>query len=161
MAIKWIRIDDRLIHGQVATSWLSHVGAEQIICISDAAVENPVQTKMLKMAAPAYLVHVFGVDKFIRVYQKNPINRSTFLIMGSFTDALRLKKGGVDIGHINFGGMRTTPERTISYDHIICFSPQEEEDFNELVKMGVKVEYQVAAYDAPVDMKKKIEQLKG
>lgn len=67
---------------------------------------------------------------------------------------------GMPIDHINFGGMRTTPERTISYDHIICFSPKEEEDFNKLADMGVKIEYQVAAYDAPVDMKKKIEQLK-
>jgi mannose/fructose/N-acetylgalactosamine-specific phosphotransferase system component IIB len=160
MAIKWIRIDDRLIHGQVATSWLSHIGAEQVICVSDAAVENPVQVQVLKMAAPAYKVHVFGVDKFIRVYANNPIKKNTFLIMGSFSDALRLKEGGVPIDHINFGGMRTAPERTISYDHIICFSPKEEEDFNKLADMGVKIEYQVAAYDAPVDMKKKIEQLK-
>lgn len=47
MAIKWIRIDDRLIHGQVATSWLRHVNAEQIICISDAAAKNPVQAQVL------------------------------------------------------------------------------------------------------------------
>ncbi len=161
MAIKWIRIDDRLIHGQVATSWLSHVGAEQIICISDAAVDNPVQTQVLKMAAPSYLVHVFGVDKFIKVYEKNPIKRSTFLIMGSFSDALRLKEGGVPVDYLNFGGMRTTPERTISYDHTVCMSPQEEKDFDRLLELGVKVDYQVAAYDAPVALKKKIEQFKG
>lgn len=161
MAIKWIRIDDRLIHGQVATSWLSHVGAGQIICISDAAVENPVQVQVLKMAAPAYIVHVFGVEKFIRVYAKNPINRDTFVIMGNFVDALKLKEGGVPVEHINFGGMRPAPERTISYSSIICFSPEEEEAFNKLVEMGVNIEYQVAAYDAPENLKKKIEQLKG
>lgn len=161
MAIKWIRIDDRLIHGQVATSWLSHVGAEQIICISDAAVNNPVQVQVLKMAAPSYTVHVFGVEKFIRVYNNNPIKKATFLIMGSFSDALKLKEGGISMAHINFGGMRTTPERTISYDHIICFSPQEEEDFNKLYDMGVKIEHQIAAYDSPVDMRTKIRSLKG
>ena len=40
MAIKSIRIDDRLIHGQVASSWLRYVGAEQILCISDRAAKN-------------------------------------------------------------------------------------------------------------------------
>lgn len=156
MAIKWIRIDDRLIHGQVATSWLSHVKAEQIICISDSAVNNPIQTQVLKMAAPSYIVHVFGVDKFIRIYEKNPIKKSTFLLMGSFSDALKLLEGGVPIEHLNFGGMRTSEGRTVQYDHLICMTPQEEEDLKKLNKLGVKVEFQVAPYDTPVDFYKKI-----
>ena len=97
MAIKSIRIDDRLIHGQVASSWLRYVGAEQILCISDRAAKNPVQEQVLKMAAPGYIVHVFGVDKFIRIYQKNPIKKSTFLITDSTSSLLKMKEGGVEI----------------------------------------------------------------
>lgn len=156
MAIKWIRIDDRLIHGQVATSWLSHVKAEQIICISDSAVNNPVQTQVLKMAAPSYIVHVFGVDKFIRICEKNPIKKSTFLLMGSFSDALKLRQGGVPIEHLNFGGMRISEGRTVKYDDLICMTPQEEADLKELRELGVKVEFQVAPYDTPTDFYKKI-----
>lgn len=160
MAIKWFRIDERLIHGQVASSWLSHIGAEQIICISDSAVDNPVQTQVLKMAAPAYTVHVFGVDKFIRVYHNNPIKKSTFVLMNGILDAYRLKVGGVAIDHLNFGGMRPNPNRTISYSDLICFTPEEEEAFHKLLDMGVKIEYQIAAYDSPVDLLTKIEQSK-
>lgn len=161
MAIEWIRIDDRLIHGQVASSWLRHVGAEQIICISDSAVANPVQEQVLKMAAPGYIVHVFGVDKFIRVYHKNPIKKSTFLILGSTDDLLKLKKGDVDINSVNFGGMRAKTGRTIRYDHDLCFSPQEEKALNELLELGVKIDYQMAAYDTPEDLKKHINHVKG
>ena len=77
MAIKWIRIDDRLIHGQVATSWLRHVNAEQIICISDKAASNPVQIQVLKMAVPDVVLHVFSVDQFIKIYRENPIDRKS------------------------------------------------------------------------------------
>ncbi|QNN59869.1 PTS sugar transporter subunit IIB [Erysipelothrix inopinata] len=93
MAIKWIRIDDRLIHGQVATSWLRHINAEQVICISDKAAANPVQVKVLQMAAPDLKVHVFGVDKFISIFNAQPIKRSTFVIVESTLDVLRLLEG--------------------------------------------------------------------
>jgi PTS system mannose-specific IIB component len=147
MAIQWIRIDDRLIHGQVASSWLRHVGAEQIICVSDSAASNPVQAQVLKMAAPGYMVHVFGVDKFIRVYQKNPIKKSTFLILGSTADLLKLKEGGVNITEVR-------------YDHDLCFTAEEEEALKTLVDSGVKIDYQMAAYDAPTPLLTYISQVK-
>ena len=151
MAIKWIRIDDRLIHGQVATSWLRHVNAQQIICVDDAAAGNPIQVQVLKMAAPDLVVHVFGVEKFIDVYKGNPIKRSTFLMLGSTVDALKLKEGGVPIDHINYGGMRRREGRH-EYAHDLCFTDDEEKALYKLRDLGVKLEYQVAAFDAPTDL---------
>lgn len=153
MAIKWTRIDDRLIHGQVASSWLKYIAAEQIIVVSDKTVANPVQAQVLKMAAPGYIVHIFGVDKFIRVYQKNPIKKSTFILLDSTLDLLRLKEGGVDISEANYGGMRAREDRTISYAFDLCFSPQEEEALDKLLDMGLKIDYQMAAYDTPTPLK--------
>lgn len=154
MAIEWVRIDDRLIHGQVASSWLSHVAAEQVIVVSDGAATNPVQAQVLKMAATSYTVHIFEVDKFIRVYQKNPIKRKTFLLIDSTLDLLRLIEGGVDIKQVNFGGMRAREDRTISYGFDLCFSPEEEKALDKLLDSGLKIDYQMAAYDAPVPLEK-------
>ncbi|WP_294604914.1 PTS sugar transporter subunit IIB [uncultured Lactobacillus sp.] len=161
MPIKWTRIDDRLIHGQVASSWLRHVGAEQIICISERAASNPVQEQVLKMAAPGYIVHVFGVDKFIRVYKKNPIKKTTFLILTSTLDLLHLIEGGVDIKSVNFGGMRERKERTIRYNNDLCFTPEEKDALDKLVDSGIEINFQMAAYDAPTPIKEYIEQVQG
>lgn len=160
MAIKLSRIDDRLIHGQTASSWLSYVGAEQIICVSDRAVENPVQTQVLKMAAPNYIVHVFGVDKFIEIYKANPIKKTTFLILESTADALKLIESGVDITYINYGGMRARSDRTISFGHDLCFSPAELEAVDKLEALGVTIEYQIAAYDSPTSLRKHLKKEK-
>lgn len=159
MAIKWIRIDDRLIHGQVATSWLRHVNADQIICISDSAVNNPVQVQVLKMAAPDLRVHVFGVEQFINIYNKQPIKRSTFLISESLDDVLKLKEGGVDVEYINYGGQRSREDRT-SYEHDLCFTLDEEKALDTLLEKGVKVDYQIAAFDAPTPLKAVLEKAK-
>jgi len=138
MPIKWTRIDDRLIHGQVASSWLRHVGAEQI-----------------------YIVHVFGVDKFVRVYQKNPIKKTTFLILTSTLDLLHLIEGGVDIKSVNFGGMRERKERTIRYNNDLCFTHEEKDALDKLVDSGLEINFQMAAYDAPIPIKEYIQQVQG
>lgn len=160
MAIKWIRIDDRLIHGQVATSWLRHVNADQIICISDSAVNNPVQIQVLKMAAPDLKVHVFGVDQFIEIYNKNPIKRSTFLISESLDDLWKLKEGGVDVEYVNFGGQRSREDRT-SYSHDLSFTLGEEAALEKFNEANIKVEYQIAAFDAPTDLNTVLQKAKG
>jgi len=153
MAIKLCRIDDRLIHGQTASSWLSHVGAEQIICVSDKAVANPVQTQVLKMAAANYTVHVFGVDQFIKIYNAQPIKKTTFLILESTLDALKLITNGVDLTYINYGGMRSREDRDISFDHDLRFTQAELEAVDALETKGVKIEYQIAAYDTPTSLR--------
>ena len=47
MIIKLVRIDDRLIHGQVATVWAHEAGAERIIICSDEVAADEVRTKLL------------------------------------------------------------------------------------------------------------------
>lgn len=50
--IKMLRIDDRLIHGQVAVMWSKNLNVSRIIVVSDAISKNELQKSALKMAAP-------------------------------------------------------------------------------------------------------------
>ncbi len=159
MNIKLVRIDDRLIHGQVATSWLRHVNAEQIICVDDKAANDPLAIQVLKMAVPDLRVHVFGVDKFIEITKTNPIKRSTFLLLTSTVDVLKLVEAGIDISEVNYGGMRSRKDR-VSYSHDLSFSPQEEESLLKLLDMGVKVDYRIAAFDQGVPVLDKLKEAK-
>ena len=52
MEIKNIRIEERLIHGQVATVWLAHLHPDRIIIIDDETSKNDLQKQMLKVACP-------------------------------------------------------------------------------------------------------------
>lgn len=47
-----VRIDERLIHGQVATLWKGTLNATRIMVIDNEAVKNDLQKKLLKMACP-------------------------------------------------------------------------------------------------------------
>ena len=50
--ISLVRIDDRLIHGQVAVVWTKHLGVNRILVANDQIVNNEVQKMSLRMAAP-------------------------------------------------------------------------------------------------------------
>lgn len=160
MAIKTIRIDDRLIHGQVATSWLRHVQAEQIICVSDKAVSNPVQVQVLKMAAPDLIVHVFGVEQFGNIIKSKPIKKTTFLLCESLADLDKLRSYGLKFDNVNYGGQRKREDRT-TYDHDLCFTVEEEKALERMLHDGIEINYQIAAFDSPTPLKDVLEKAKS
>ena len=51
--IVFFRIDERLIHGQIAIKWSKYTNADRIVVANDAAAASPIIQKSLKMAAPA------------------------------------------------------------------------------------------------------------
>ena len=72
MGVKLVRIDDRLIHGQVCSTWIGDYGIEQVLIINDKVSKDPVQKSVVGLAAPAGVrVLVFGVDQFIEVLKKS------------------------------------------------------------------------------------------
>ena len=63
MSLVLVRVDDRLIHGQVVGGWLPVVQAERIVVVSDLAAADPLQTGMMRLAVPEGVsVDVLSVD---------------------------------------------------------------------------------------------------
>lgn len=149
--IKWIRIDDRLIHGTVASTWISHIGVEQVIVVSDKVANDEIQKNVLKMAAPGIKVHIFSVDKFTSIYRSKPIKKATMLILPDTVTALQLVKNNVDIKHINFGGMRKRDmPHAINYN--VNFTEEEYQAVLELDKLGIELELRISAFETPENL---------
>ena len=72
--IKLVRLDYRLLHGQVVFSWTGHVGAQRIIVVDDDAANDEMKKSALLLSKPAGVrVNIFTVDKAIA---KMPISSS-------------------------------------------------------------------------------------
>lgn len=155
MSINLVRIDDRLIHGQVATTWVNVKKIEQILLINDKLKSDPVQQKIVMMTAPVGVkVLVFDVDQFIDICKTKEIKKSTMLILTTSLDVLRLAEGGVDFKHLNVGGMRFQAGRK-QYTKALSVTQEEEEAFKKLHQMGIQIEVQMVPNDPAV----KIEQV--
>lgn len=153
MAIELVRIDDRLIHGQIATTWINNYSIEQVLIINDQILTDKMQQSVISMTAPVNVkVKIFGVDAFIEIYKKTQIHRRTMIILTNSIDAYRLVKGGVDIKILNVGGMRFENGR-VKIAKAVSVTEREREAFEQLISMGVDVQIQMVPRDELCNMK--------
>lgn len=140
MKIKWLRIDSRLIHGQVANNWVNHVGASTIIAANDGAAKDDLRKTLLLQVAPGRTKsYVMSIEKTARCY-KNPIYKDLDVLMVVETpkDILRLMDEGVEVTKVNVGGI-TFKEGMTLISEAVSVSPEDVKDFQELDRRGVKL----------------------
>jgi len=153
VAIELVRIDDRLIHGQVVTTWVKQKKIEQILIVNDDIVNDPVQKSVFDMMAPQdVLVKTFGVDKFIEVYHKTTIKRRTLILLTNSIDALSLCTGEVAFDTLNVGGMKNKPGRK-QYTKAVSLSEEELKALQLIQEKGVAVEIQMIPSDKIITLK--------
>lgn len=157
MKINLVRIDDRLIHGQVVTVWSKEARAERIIVCSDEVANDEIRKTLLKQVGPPGVkVNVVGIDKAIRVYNNPKYENDQVLFL--FTcpeDIVRLVEGGVKIKSVNVGGMAfKTGKKQIT--KAISVDDEDREAFKKLHNMGIELEIRPVASDPKVDLMSKL-----
>jgi PTS system mannose-specific IIB component len=100
--ITHLRIDNRLIHGQVAVGWLKYISAKASIVCNDKVANDPIQKMALPMAARGSNVLVFTIAETLK-YEKEHQDENIFVIAKFPQDALDIMKTGVKIKEINVG----------------------------------------------------------
>ena len=151
MPLNLIRVDDRLIHGQVMAVWLRARRAETIVIADDDTAADEFLAEVLTYAAPPGVeVEVFAVDAAApRLRELQTSSEHAFLLMKSPTVALRLKELGVAMPTLNIGGMGAGPSRAPFYKNVSA-SEAELTAIRELERSGTRVEIQIVADDKPV-----------
>lgn len=153
MPINVARIDDRLIHGQVITTWVKNYDIEQVLVINDKVAEDKVQQSVLTMSAPPGLkVLVFGVQQFIEILKKTPIKKRTMLLFTNSIDVNALVEGGLSLEKVNVGGMRMQDGRH-QLSRAVSVTPEEEQAFKNLIAKNIPIEVQMVPKDPIVDLK--------
>lgn len=134
------RIDNRLIHGQVATQWCGVVGANLLLVANDAVSKDEFRQGLMNMAAPAYAqTRFFSIEKTCAIIDKASPAQKIAIICENPQDVLRLVKGGVPIKKVNIGNMHMAEGKrqvatsvAVNDDDVACFK--------ELQNLGVELE---------------------
>lgn len=150
------RIDDRLIHGQVMTSWLNYTSATKIMVVDDKSAEDPFLKTVLKNAVPKNVgLGVFTAEKAAaRLTGKGfaPADRVIILVKYPAT-LVKMMELGVKFEKVNIGGMGAAKNREKFYKNISA-SEEEKAMLKQIIDSGCKVEIQIIAEDAAVDVSK-------
>ena len=134
------RIDNRLIHGQVATQWNSTIGANLILVANDAVSTNTMRQNLMKMAAPTGVAtRFFSLQHTIEIIGKASPKQKIFIICENPEDVLALVKGGVPIKKVNIGNMHMAEgKRQVATS--VAVSDEDVAAFKELQERGVELE---------------------
>lgn len=153
MEIRLVRIDDRLIHGQVVTVWAKITKVNRILVISDAVAKDMLRKTLLKQAAPPGVnVNVITIDKMISIYDDPIFNTfKTMLLFTNPRDVRRVVEGGVSFDSINIGGMSFSDGKKM-ITNAVAVNHQDIEDIIYLSEQGIDLEIRKVVTDSKVYM---------
>jgi mannose/fructose/N-acetylgalactosamine-specific phosphotransferase system component IIB len=151
VALKLVRVDDRLIHGQVGFVWLRAIGADMFLIIDDGTAKDPFMRGFLVDSHPqGTTTEVCTLEEGAKRMQElasSPIG--VFVIMKTPLTARKLREMGVEFDVLNVGGMGAGPGRNKLYKNISA-GPAEMEAMRALEAMGTRVEFRIVPDDKPI-----------
>lgn len=110
MTVIHMRIDNRLIHGQVAVSWANAFNINRLIVTNDQVARDAIQQMMLPAAARGFPTSVLSIDDTLKhVNSEKGQKERIFIIAKLPQDALRLLEGGLQPQEINVGNQAPVP----------------------------------------------------
>ena len=135
-----IRIDDRLIHGQVIAGWVTHLRFTRVIILDDEVAADSFLRQVLRLAAPPELrVEVYPIAEGIRLLGQDAASRkSTMILLKTPLAARRLFDEGLPYAALNIGGIGHKPGRKNVFKNISA-SSEEIAIFRYLVGKGVRI----------------------
>ncbi|MDD6466829.1 MAG: PTS galactosamine transporter subunit IIB [Erysipelotrichaceae bacterium] len=148
------RIDNRLIHGQVATQWTSSIGANLLLVANDKVAADTFRQGLMNMAAPSFAqTRYFSIEKTCAVIDKASPAQKIFIICETPADVVRLVEGGVPIKKVNIGNMHMA-EGKRQVATVVAVDDADVAAFRRLQELGVELEIKKVPQDSPEDINK-------
>ena len=140
MSIEFIRLDDRLIHGQVVAGWTRLKGVNTILVVDDPTAGNKMQQQLMKMATPPGVTPVFlTIDQVVEKLNAGNYDKKKCMLLFKNVYTLRdLVAKGLDIKDVNFGNMRGKDSKIQLFNHVFA-TEEEVQIMKELSDKGVKM----------------------
>ena len=148
------RVDDRLVHGQVAEGWVPHLKADELAVVSDEIAADELRRDIMRFATPE------GVDLKIMTVEEAAVylpeaeasKRKVLLLLPGLEEALALLGKGLKIPALNIGGMHYSAGKNLSIGKAIFLSDQDCAALKTLAGAGVAIEGRGVPSDTPVDL---------
>lgn len=158
--IKLLRVDHRLLHGQVIYSWLKSEDIDSILVVDDKVANNETMKSGLRMVKPADKKLVMkSVEDSIEVINSGITDKyKLMVIIGSIDTLHKLLKGIEPIESVNLGGTLST-DNTKQFFSQLNLSEEDIGKLKEISEMGTEIEYRLVATDTKTVLNKKLGEL--
>jgi len=150
-----VRVDNRLVHGQVLEAWLPAIDAHGILIADDEAARNSLVRSAMSLAIPSrvtfQVLRVADAAALLRPGGKGPTSPRTLLLLRDVRDAVALVEGGVkltklNLGNVHFGSGRKQVSPSVYLD------ANEMAQLGQLAAAGIEIEVRAVPAEAPTTL---------
>jgi mannose/fructose/N-acetylgalactosamine-specific phosphotransferase system component IIB len=159
MAVALLRIDDRLVHGQVVEGWLRSLRATFVVVASDAVAADEMQMALYALAVPyGTRLSCLSIARAAKEWRDQLWEKERVLVLVSNPqDVLRLLEAGAPVRSVNVGGMHFKEGR-IQVMKAVSVDESDLLTFRRLAEKRVVLEARPLPLDEPVDVGASLEQ---
>lgn len=153
MSIELVRVDERLIHGQVMTCWIMGKQITRIIVVDKEIAADSFMSEVLVLSAPVGVeIIVKGPEDAAVFLQEDTSETKTLLLFRKIISAKQLSDAGYTVKTLNIGNVGSSPVRS-PLTREVFISEEEKEDLKELISKGTYVYLQKLPTDKEVDVR--------
>lgn len=153
MTVVGARIDNRLLHGIVATNWAPQSGATRVMVVDDDVALDAMQKETMKLGRPAGMaVSIITQEVAVTNFKSGKYDSQKVFIVSKTPDIfLKLIQAGVQLSAVNLGGTLTF-EDAIKVTNRAYIKPDQVETYSKIIQAGVPVTSRYVPADHAVDV---------
>lgn len=136
--IKLVRVDHRLLHGQVIFSWTRQMGVDHIIVADDLVPNDPIGKMALSLAKPAGcsldIIPLSGLKEAADA----KADKNVMIIVRGPKEALKLVKALPEVKEVNYGGVAKKQDSK-AYGKAVYLNGEELKATQDILAAGVRI----------------------
>lgn len=145
-----LRIDDRLLHGQVARNWMKQVGADVIVVANNLVSEDEKQQHLMDLVTPmGSKSYFFGLSE-ASAKIKDLEEEDALVLVETPADALKLIEDGIEIDSVNVGNIHQTSGKE-KVNESIFLDQNDIDTFKKIEASGKKLDFRTLPNDQAID----------
>ncbi|MGM0212867.1 PTS system mannose/fructose/N-acetylgalactosamine-transporter subunit IIB [Enterococcus sp. AZ109] len=146
-----VRVDSRLLHGQVVTRWIGQVDAKEVIIFDDELAKDEFMIEVFQMAAPSGVeLIVKSVDE-VTSFLDNRELKYSIILFKNIPMLLKGMKADSEMKRVQIGGIGGGPDRVVVFKNI-TLTKDEYNALEELSNRGVEIYLQTVPEEKEVKL---------
>lgn len=143
--ISFLRIDDRLVHGQVIVGWLPEVKPEELVVVNDKVAEDSMRQDLMSLSVPPDVELNFYSTADVT---DEDVGEGSFILVSSPKDAWECLQKGIKPERFNVGGMHSKEGKEEIFE-ALHVDDEDRKYFDLIIKSGVEPIFQPTPQNEP------------
>lgn len=143
--MSWVRIDNRLIHGQIIETWLPYTGAKTVIVANDELASDIMQQQIMSLAIPGNIdIQFVTVEKVADEFEA--AMPKTIVLFHGCPDAKRAFDTGFRFDVLNIGNVHYSPgKKQVSPN--VALTSEDENCLKFFMKKEIELDFRCVPND--------------